>query len=60
MCNQTTLLLYVPEAARILRTNNQTVYKLIENDELKAYKSGKAWKISTKSVTEYAAMQCNK
>lgn len=60
MYNQTTILLYVSEAATLLRTSSQTVYKLIANDELKAFKRGRAWKISTQSVNYYANTQCNK
>lgn len=53
MWNQT-LLLHVSEAASLLRTSSQTVYKLIANGELKAFKTGRAWKISMQSVIEYA------
>ena len=48
------LLLHVAEAATILRTSSQTVYKLIATGELKASKTGRVWKISTKSVNDYA------
>ena len=59
MYNQT-LLLHVSDAASLLGVSSQTIYKLIANGELKSYKSGKAWKISTESVNDYVNMQCNK
>ena len=53
MYNQT-LLLHVSAAASLLGTSSQTVYKLIATGKLKASKTGRVWKISTKSVNDYA------
>ena len=59
MWNQT-LLLHVSEAASLLRTSSQTVYKLIANGELKAFKTGISWKVLKQSVNDYASTNCNK
>ena len=59
MYNQT-LLLHVSDAASLLGTSSQTVYKLIANGELKAFKTGRAWKISMQSVNDYANTNWNR
>lgn len=59
MYNQT-LLLHVSDAASLLGTSSQTIYKLIANGELKAFKTGRAWKIATQSVNDYANTSWNK
>jgi len=59
MYNQT-LLLHVSDAASLLGASSQTIYKLISNGELKAFKTGRAWKISTQSVNDYANTSWNK
>ena len=59
MYNQT-LLLHVSEAASLLGTSSQTIYKLIASGSLKAFKTGRAWKISMQSVNDYANTNWNK
>ncbi len=59
MYNQT-VLLHVSDAASILGTSSQTIYKLIANGELKAFKTGRAWKISIKSVNDYTNTNLNR
>ncbi len=56
----TSLSLHVSDAASLLRTSSQTVYKLIANGDLKAFKTGRAWKISTQSVNDYASTNWNR
>ena len=58
MYNQT-LLLHVSDAASLLGTSSQTIHKLIANGELKAFKAGRSWKISTQSVNDYANTNWN-
>ena len=58
MYNQT-LLLHVSDAASLLGTSSQTIYKLIANGELKSFKAGKAWKVSMQSVIDYANTKLN-
>lgn len=54
------LLMHVSDAGSILGCSSQTIYKLINNDELKAFKTGRAWKISAQSVKDYASAKLNK
>lgn len=54
------LLLHVSDAASLLGVSSQTIYKLIANSELKAFKTGRSWKISTQSVNDYANTNLNK
>lgn len=58
MFNQT-LLLHVSDAASRLGTSSQTIYKLIGNGELKVFKTGRTWKISTQSLNDYVNAHLN-
>ncbi|MBP2656592.1 MAG: Helix-turn-helix domain [Firmicutes bacterium] len=59
MYNQT-ILMHVSDAASLLGVSSQTIYKLINGGELKAFKTGKAWKISTQSINDYTNANLNK
>ena len=59
MYNQT-VLLHVSDAASILGTSSQTIYKLIANGEIKGFKTGRAWKIWIKSGNDYTNTNLNR
>jgi len=52
--------MHVSDAASLLGASSQTIYKLINSGELKAFKTGRAWKISTQSVNDYTKANLNK
>ncbi|MBP2633018.1 MAG: Helix-turn-helix domain [Firmicutes bacterium] len=58
MYNQT-ILMHVSDAGSILGCSSQTIYKLINNDEIKSFKAGRVWKISVQSVKDYANSKLN-
>ena len=58
MYNQT-LILHVSDAASRLGTSSQTIYKLIDNGDLKAFKTGRAWKITMQSLNDYVNNELN-
>lgn len=43
----------VQEAAEYLTISTKTVYKLIQNEELKSLKIGSRYKIATKDLSQY-------
>lgn len=43
----------VQEAAEYLTVSTKTVYKLIQNEELKSLKIGSRYKISAKDLSQY-------
>lgn len=59
MYNQT-ILMHVSDAGSILGCSSQTIYKLINNNEIKAFKTGRAWKISAQSIKDYASSKLDK
>ncbi|WP_418626617.1 helix-turn-helix domain-containing protein [Anaerosinus sp.] len=54
------LLMHVSDAGSLLGCSSQVVYQLIQRGELKAFKTGRAWKISSSSVIDYANSRLNK
>jgi excisionase family DNA binding protein len=58
MYNQA-ILMHVSDAGSILGCSSQTIYKLINTGELKAFKTGKAWKISAQSIKDYTNANLN-
>lgn len=45
---------YTPEElAEKLKTTRRTVYRWIENKELKAFKAGKMWRITREDLEEF-------
>ncbi|MEN6413426.1 MAG: helix-turn-helix domain-containing protein [Veillonellales bacterium] len=47
------LALHVSDAASLLGVSSQKVYQMIHNNELDAYKAGKAWKIPVEALKAY-------
>ncbi len=54
------LLMHVSDAGSILGVSSQTIYELIHNGEIKAFKTGRVWKIAAQSVNDYANSKLNK
>ncbi|MDD4600019.1 hypothetical protein SDC9_20889 [bioreactor metagenome] len=52
-------LLYVAEAASMLRVGVSVIYKLIRSGKLQAIKIGQAWKIPRASIQDYVASLSN-
>lgn len=46
-------ILTIPEVADALKIGTSQAYKLVRNGELKAFKSGKDWKISKRALIQY-------
>lgn len=59
MYKEKTELLTCDEAIEYLRCGYNTLYKLLESGELKAYKDGSRWKIPYGSITEYILRRSN-
>ncbi len=53
------ILMHVSDAGSILGCSSQTIYKLINTGEFKAFKTGKAWKISAQSIKDYTSANLN-
>ena len=47
------LVLHVSDAASLIGVSAQKVYQMIKNNEMPAYKAGKAWKIPASAVEDY-------
>ncbi|MEN6413446.1 MAG: helix-turn-helix domain-containing protein [Veillonellales bacterium] len=54
------LALHVSDAASLLSVSSQKVYQMIHNGELKAYKTGKAWKIPVEALKAYTKSRLTK
>lgn len=54
------ILMHVSDAGSLLGCSSQIIYQLINRGELKAFKAGRAWKISSESVHRYANSRLNK
>lgn len=54
------LALHVSDAASLLSVSSQKIYQMIHNDELNAYKAGKAWKIPVEALEAYTKSRPNK
>lgn len=52
-------ILTIPEVADILKIGISHAYKLVRSGEIKAFKSGKDWKISKQALIEYIIQQSN-
>lgn len=52
--------MHVSDAGSILGVSSQTIYELIHNGEIKAFKTGRVWKIAAQSVNDYANSKLNK
>lgn len=50
-------ILTIPEVADILKIGISQAYKLVRSGELKAFKSGKDWKISKQALVSYVVEQ---
>lgn len=54
------LVLHVSDAASLIGVSSQTIYQMIYNKELSAYKAGKAWKISASSIEDYIKLKMSR
>lgn len=52
-------LITIDELCELLMIGRTTAYKLLQSQELKAFKIGKVWKISKASVEEYIKIRSN-
>lgn len=52
-------ILNLEEACEQLKIGKSSLYQLMRNKELKAFKIGRNWKIPASSITEYINQQCN-
>lgn len=50
-------ILTIPEVADILKIGISQAYKLVRSGEIKAFKSGKDWKISKQALASYVMEQ---
>lgn len=46
-------ILTIPEIAEVLKIGTSQAYRLVRTGELKAFKSGKDWKISREALRQY-------
>lgn len=46
-------ILWIKEAAEILKVGTTQIYKIVRSGQLKAFKEGKDWKISKAALTQY-------
>lgn len=51
------LVLHVSDAASLIGVSSQKIYQMIHDNELAAYKAGKAWKISVASIEDYIKLR---
>ena len=51
--------LHVSEAASVLACSSKVIYDLIHEGKIKAYRTGKAWKIPEKSIDDYIVARLN-
>ncbi|MEN6412819.1 MAG: helix-turn-helix domain-containing protein [Veillonellales bacterium] len=54
------LALHVSDAASLLSVSSQRIYQMIHNNELDAYKAGKAWKIPVEALEAYMKSRLTK
>jgi excisionase family DNA binding protein len=47
------------EVARYLDVSNQTVYNMIRDNRIKAYKIGREWRFHPADIEEHIVMGCN-
>lgn len=50
-------ILTIPEVAEVLKIGTSQAYKLARSGELKAFKSGKDWKISKEALIQYISQK---
>lgn len=51
--------LHVSDAASVLSCSSEVIYKLIHENKLPAYKTGRAWKIPEESIENYIKCRIN-
>ena len=54
------LVLHVSDAASLIGVSSQKIYQMIHDNELSAYKAGKAWKISATAIEDYIKSRLSK
>ena len=57
MLNEYPEILTTEEACEVLRVGYNTLYDLLQSGKLKAYRNGRLWRISKKSIIEYVIEQ---
>lgn len=50
-------ILTIPEVAEVLKIGTSQAYRLVRTGELKAFKSGKDWKISKEALKQYILLK---
>jgi len=54
------LVLHVSDVASLIGVSSQKIYQMIHNNELPAYKTGKAWRISAMTIEDYVKSRLTK
>jgi excisionase family DNA binding protein len=54
------IVLHVSDAASLISVSSQKIYQVIHNNELLAYKTGRAWKISAMAIEDYVKSRLTK
>ncbi len=54
------IVLHVSDAASLLGVSSQAIYQIIHNGELRAFKTGKAWKIPAADIEHYLKVRLAK
>lgn len=54
------MVLHVSDVASLIGCSACTVYKLIESGKLRAYKTGRAWKINAEDLLDYLESRSQK
>ncbi len=52
-------IVHVSEASSFLACSSKVIYDLIRDGKIKAYKTGRAWKIPEKSIDDYIVARLN-